>query len=256
MILRSRLCLFIKFFIHSMRELRGGWGSPCLSFSVSVQIRLWFVTFFCFDIGIPSLRRETMCRVLSWSRYDVDLWPQSQSYIVFFYLSSCPTRARNLCLLKHWHTIFGTLVYHNKLMCRVYSWSWYDIDLCPQGQINRDFDMASCSGLSFFVLCHTIFGKWVYNHGTMCHIHSWPLYDLDIWPQYQNYVSFLNVCLGKIVFALWHWYTKFGKWMYHHATTCCLHSWPRYDLDIWSIYAVEGGIFNEFCSQFLILCLK
>ena len=50
---------------------------------------------------------------------------------------------------------------------------------------------------------HTLFDKWVYHHGTMCRIHSWPLYDLDLWPQNQKYIFTMNLRLGNIVFALW-----------------------------------------------------
>ena len=35
---------------------------------------------------------------------------------------------------------------------------------------------------------------------------------------------------GKIVFALWHRQRNFGIWVYHHEITCCIHSWPLYDL--------------------------
>ena len=60
----------------------------------------------------------------------------------------------------------------------------------------------------------------------------------------------MNLCLGKIVFALWHRHTIFGTWVYHHETTCCVHSWPLYDLDIWPIYK-WGGILSELYSLFL-----
>ena len=67
------------------------------------------------------------------------------------------------------------------------------------------------------------------------HIHLWPLHDLDLWSQYQNNIFTMNLCLGKIVFALWHRHTIFGTWVYHYETTCCVHSWPLYDLDLWSL---------------------
>ena len=40
-------------------------------------------------------------------------------------------------------------------MCQVHSWSWYDLERWPKGQIYRVNDMALCSGLSFFVLWHS-----------------------------------------------------------------------------------------------------
>ena len=70
--------------------------------------------------------------------------------------------------------------------------------------------MALWSGLMFFVFwhSHTLFSTWVYHHGTMCRVHSWILYDLDLWPQYQNY--FLSwIWVWQDVFPLWH--TKFWQ---------------------------------------------
>ena len=40
------------------------------------------------------------------------------------------------------------------------------------------------------ILC---FGTRVYHHGTMCREHSWTLYPLDLWPQYQNKKCFRNI---------------------------------------------------------------
>ena len=63
----------------------------------------------------------------------------------------------------------------------------------------------------FFVLwhSHTLLCMWVYHHGTMCHIQSWTLYDLDLWHQYQNYIFTMNFWIWQDVFALWHRHTKF-----------------------------------------------
>ena len=79
----------------------------------------------------------------------------------------------------------------------------------------------------FFVLwlSHSIFGKWVYHHRTICHIHSWPLYDIDLLPQYQNYIFTVNLFMVKVFFAFWHMHIKFVTRVYHHDTTCCVHSW-------------------------------
>ena len=46
---------------------------------------------------------------------------------------------------------------------------------------------------------YTISGTWVY-HLRMHEVS--PLYDLDLLPQYKNYIFTMNLCLGKIVFAL------------------------------------------------------
>ena len=99
---------------------------------------------------------------------------------------------------------------------------------------------------------NTISGTWVFNHRIMCHIHSWSLYDLDLWPQYQNYIFTMNFCMGKIFFALWPRHTKFGSWVYHHETTCCIHSWPVYDLDF-DLYVVAGVSLVSFTHSFYLV---
>ena len=50
-------------------------------------LRVWSVTFFCFNIGIIIFgnrvyHHEALCLVHSWSQYNVDFWPQSQIYRV------------------------------------------------------------------------------------------------------------------------------------------------------------------------------
>ena len=180
-----------------------------------------------FDVGLPYLAHGcitmAMCRVLSWSRYDLELLPQGQIYRVFdMFLFP----AHNYFLNWHWLTIFGTWVYHHDDMCQVHSWSWYDIDHWPQGQIYRDYDMALCSDLSFVVLRHShiLFCTWVYHHGTICGVHSWTLYDLDLWPQYQNYTGVFESGKMPLLFDIG--IPNFGIWVYHHESTCCVHSWP------------------------------
>ena len=93
-------------------------------------------------------------------------------------------------------------------------------------KIYRVCDMALCSGLSYFVLWHghTLFGTWVFHHGTMCGIHSWTLYDPDLWPQYQNYTGVFESGKMPLLFDIG--IPNFGIWVYHHETTCCVHSWP------------------------------
>ena len=134
-------------------------------------------------------------------KYVPDLIKWSWSNLSAFFMSSCPTC--NFCSFWHWNTIFGTWDYHHERMCQVYSWSWYDIDHWPQGQINRFYDMVLCSGLSFFVLqhSHTLICTRVYHHGTMFHIHSWTLYDLDLWPQYQSYFT-MDLSLARCLCSL------------------------------------------------------
>ena len=73
-------------------------------------------------------------------------------------LSVCPSVCADLCpahnffMVWHWLTIFGTWVYHHETMCRVHSWSRYDLELWPQGQIYRVFDMFSCPAHNFFLI--------------------------------------------------------------------------------------------------------
>ena len=82
---------------------------------------------------------------------------------------------------------FGTWVYHHERMCRVYSWSQCDVGLWPKGQIYRVFDMPLCLGHSFSVLLSShIRYMSVSLKDDMSQ--TWPLYDLDLWPQYINYI--------------------------------------------------------------------
>ena len=83
-------------------------------------------------------------------------------------------------MLWHWPIILGSWVHHHEKMCRVHSWSWYDVDLWPQGQICSVYDMALCMSHSFFVLWHSHNHVWAC--GTMCLVHSWSLNDLELWP--------------------------------------------------------------------------
>ena len=104
--------------------------------------------------------------------------------------SVCPSvcadscQAHNFYMVWHWLTIFGTWVYHHETMCSVHSWSRYDLELWPQGQIYRVFDMFSCSSHNFFLDWHwlNIFGTWMYHHQTMCREHSWSWFNVDLWP--------------------------------------------------------------------------
>ena len=145
--------------------------------------------------GTWVYHHDALCRKHSWTPYDHDLWPQGLIYRLLSCLHVWPVTS----VFWHWHTIFGIWVYHHERMCQVHSSSWYDVDLWPQGQIYMVYDMALCSGLSFFVLwnSHTLFGTWVYHHDTMCRIHSCTLYDLDHWPQYQNYIFTMDVNLAR-----------------------------------------------------------
>ena len=134
--------------------------------------------------GTWVYHHETMCHVHIWSLFDIGLWSQGQIYRVFD-MFSCP--AHNFFMVWQWLTIFGTWMYHHETMCHVHSWSRYDLELWPQGQIYRVFDMFSCPAHKFFLDWHwlTILGTWMYHHQTMCRVHSWPRFNVDLWPQGQ-----------------------------------------------------------------------
>ena len=115
--------------------------------------RFRLITFFWIDIGLPNLAQgctpsDNVSRSFMIS---IQCWPlTSRSNLKAFVMSSCTTC--NFCLLWHWHIKFGRLVYHHERMCQVHSWSWYNLELWHQGKIYRIYDIALCSGLSFFVL--------------------------------------------------------------------------------------------------------
>ena len=132
-------------------------------------------------------------------------------------------------LVWHWLTIFGTWVYHHQTICGVHLWSQCNIDLWGKGQIYRVYDTALCSGHNFFVLwhiSHTVFGKWVYHHVTMCCIHSWLLYDLDLSLQCQNYNFTMILSLARLSLLFEIGIPNFGIWVYHHETNFCVNAWP------------------------------
>ena len=87
-------------------------------------------------------------------------------------------------MVWHWLTIFGTWMYHHETMCRVHSWSRYELEPWPQGQIYRVFDMFSCPVHNFFMVWHwlTIFGTCMdvspsdnVSRTFMIPIQCWPL---------------------------------------------------------------------------------
>ena len=91
---------------------------------------------------------------------------------------SCP--AHNFFMVWHWLTIFGTWVYNHETMCRVHSWSRYDLELWPQGQIYRVFDMFSCLAHNFF------FGLTLAHHTWHMGVSPWDdvssTFMIQIWP--------------------------------------------------------------------------
>ena len=71
----------------------------------------------------------------------------------------------------------------------------------------------------------------------------------------------------SLLFEIGFW--NFGIWVYHHETTCCAHSLPKYDLDFWPIcgwrrVSLESfthsfyhvGFFFLICKAFPVECLS
>ena len=101
----------------------------------------------------------------------------------------------------------------------------------PQDQIYRAYDVfGSQLFLSFYVVILCL--AWLC--GMMCCIHLWPLYDLELWPQYRNYIFNMNLSLARSSLLYDTGIPNFDIWVYRHETTC-IHSWPLYDLDLWPI---------------------
>ena len=135
-------------------------------------------------------------------------------------MNSCP--GHNFFVLWSRHTIFGIWVYHYETMCHVYSWPLYDLDLWPQDKKYQFFNMNSCLGHNFFVLCHRhpVFGRWMHHHAMMCHVLC-----LSVCPS-----ACFNSCLGHNFFVLWSMHTISSIFVYQYERMYCIHSWPIYDL--------------------------
>ena len=114
------------------------------------------------------------------------------------------------------------------------------------------FTNTTC--LSYFC---TMFGSWVYHHGTMCHIHSWPLYidvkGQDLWHQYWNNIFIMNLSLARLSLLFDIGIPNFRIWVYHHETICCVRSWLLYDLDLWPIGRWQGYPYWVILIVFIVL---
>ena len=105
---------------------------------------------------------------------------------------------------------------------------------------------------------HIIFDTRVYHHGTMCHVYSWPLYDLDLWPQYQTNIFTINLSLARWSLLFDIGILNFGIWVYHHNTTSCVHSWLLYELDLWPIcgwlsWRLKCAFLIKICPLFVVV---
>ena len=101
-------------------------------------------------------------------------------------------------LLWHWHTIFDTWLYHQETMCHVHSWSRYNIDLWPQGQIYRIFDKSSCPTCNFCLLWHwhIIFSTWVWCVANIYYPDTTLTFDLKV-----NFIGILTwLCVWTTAF--------------------------------------------------------
>ena len=58
----------------------------------------------------------------------------------------------------------------------------------------------------------TIFGTWVYHHKTMCSVHSWSRYDLELWPKCQ----IICLCVRAITFS---WFDSGLPHLAHRSIT-------------------------------------
>ena len=71
-----------------------------------------------------------------------------------------------------------------------------------------------CVQASAFCLwhSHTLFDHLLvlYHHGTMCRIHSWTLFHLNLWPHYQKYIFIMDLSLARCLCLLTQAYQIFG----------------------------------------------
>ena len=156
-----------------------------------------------------------------------------------------------LCLAREFITMVRCVVYiHDSV------WPWHFTSRSSlQGLwlffffITPISHMALCSGLSFFIFwhSHTLFGMWVYHHGTICHVDSWTLNDLDRWPQYQNYIFTMDISLARCLCSLT---LAYQRWFLHETMLCTFLTsvWTLPLTYMW----VAGGILSEFYSQLLL----
>ena len=169
-----------------------------------------------------------MCHLHSWSGFDLDLWPQGQIWL--FYLCLFVQPINSVCFdigipyLAHGSiTMRGCVAYIND----------------PDRALTFDLKVQFIEFMTWLCVWATAllsFEKvilcleWeVYHHGTMCWVHSLPLYDLNLWPQFQNYIITINLSLAKSFLLFDIGIPNSGKWVYYFETTCCVNSsfvWP------------------------------
>ena len=107
---------------------------------------------FYFDIGIPYLAHINMRRCI----VDIRDTIKTLTFDVkakFIRLWHCLGPTCTFCLLWRCDTcnIFDPLVYHHEAFCCVHSWSWYNVDLWPQRQVDRFFFSWLCVQVTIFL---------------------------------------------------------------------------------------------------------
>ena len=130
-------CALNNVIIPPMNKVKGVYRnhSVCPSVFLSVCADLCLAhNFFWFDICLPYLAHG--CITLRWCvAYIHD--PNTTLIFDFKVKFTGVLTCFHVQPIWHWLTIFSTCVYHHKTMCSIHSWSRFDIDLWPQGQIYR-----------------------------------------------------------------------------------------------------------------------
>ena len=160
---------------------------------------------------------------------------------------SCP--AHNFIMVWHYHITWFGLPYlaHGCITTR-HSWSRYDLELWPQGQIYRVYDCVQASPFMSFdivILCYacgyiTMLRCVTYSH-ELCMTLT---FDLNIKIIFSQWIW-----IWQDIFALWHRHTKFlhmgvSPWDMLCTFSTLVWLWPL--TYMW----VAGGNLCEFYSQF------
>ena len=67
--------------------------------------------------------------------------------------------------------------------------------------------------------------------------------------QYQNSILIMNLCLGEILFVLWHRHVKFSTWVYRQV----MYIQDLYDLSLWLCGLLEVSLVSFTYSFYLVL---
>ena len=104
--------------------------------------------------------------------------------------------------------------------------------ICPDLLIHRPRQTITCG--CFWKVYYTMYSfSWKAE--------LWFFLDLHAFIYYSNLSIHYTPCEQSFWrFFVWHWLTIFGTWVYHHEAMCRLHSWFKYNLELWpcKIYRV------------------